>query len=164
MNTQIQKFTVTLKIPHGNRTETIQALRASGVSVSDSGRNATATTPESQKALDQLIEKGWAEAPMWTGIVTRKYAEYIMMAASVAGGFIAVDMPVYDPEGYYAAIPNSMTPPSPADGWPMPMEKFRAALIRANSCTYLGSGEEHADRRGFATIARIQPLLDKLEE
>lgn len=106
---------------------------------------------------------------MWTGIVSRKYAEYVMRMPALGGGFIAVDIQRYSKDGrplngFCAAIPDSMTPPSERDGKAMPLEQFRAAMIRENSCIYLGSDEEHADNQGFAARSRIQHLLDRLPQ
>jgi hypothetical protein len=104
---------------------------------------------------------------MWTGIVSRKYAEYVMRMPAVLGGFVATDIVRYDNDGrvlngFFAAIPDSMTPPSTTEGRAVPRDQFRAAMVRENSCIYLGSDEDHADAQGFALPSRIQHLLDRL--
>lgn len=109
--------------------------------------------------------KGFGPAPqrMWTGLVTRRYAEYVMGAPASAGGFVARDIPLQDGT-FLAAIPASMSPPDSADGTRLPMDKFRVLLIRTNAHMYLGRGEDYADAQGFATEARIQDLLDRLTD
>jgi len=49
-----------LKIPWGHRAETIKRLRASGVIVSDSGREAWAKSAAGEKELNDLAARGWA--------------------------------------------------------------------------------------------------------
>lgn len=101
---------------------------------------------------------------IWTGLVSREYAERVMQAVAVAGGFVATDMPLDGDRGrtvYLAALPHEFGPP-PADSTAIPMAEFRARLIRENSAKYLGRDHKHADKQGFACESRIANLLERL--
>lgn len=102
----------------------------------------------------------------WTGLVTRGYAEYVMGAASVAGGFIAVGLPDQDEDTgrtlYPAVIPATWSPPSPAEGRRVSPAELRRIICRLNGYCYLGHGEDDADEHGFATNARVANLLARI--
>lgn len=90
---------------------------------------------------------------MWYGIISRKQTEYFMGSVSLAGGFIAVGLPL-DEGGYLAAIPWD-----DKYKFQMTKEEFRAKLVRENSCRYIGRGEPNTTPRGFASDERIANLL-----
>lgn len=83
----------------------------------------------------------------WTGLVTRKYAEHVMRAASVQGGFVAVDVSAkvngWETHMLYASLPESFG--APIGGVPMTKEDLRLCMIR--------------DAGGST---RIQNLLDRI--
>lgn len=99
----------------------------------------------------------------WTGIVTRKYAERVMMSVSVAGGFVATDIPVnrngHDLfDRFYACVPSALGVPE--NGIEMSAQELRDSMIRDNGCIYLGTDSDHVNSRGFATSDRIHNLLE----